>query len=584
MKFALVLMLFSFYFNVSAKTLSCSANGTDVYYINGVLTNDAKNKTDTKAMGALFNSKLGQLDLGSNVSFTGIYNPSFGVVNDVAELFSQAYYAKTGKDDGKAIFNLIQNIPEAVGNIASVFDPTEVSKAIGMFGYTKTLNLATLVDQANEDWVTAASRSMASTDKLFAEDSVVINSVANAVIKSKKDNRKVLFVAHSQGNAALVAGIKKLQLYNDPGEVDYMKRFMGVYHVASPVSPLSSNDFKQRNIRSEQDKVISAAQFFSNLLPIPEYRITTAPVTHKVTFNGGSDITGHFFHDTYLSDKIVIEPVKVTNPKAVIMSNNFVDTLSDLATALADNCYDFDLISSTTDTSGYQIPGGGSISSKVSGNIADGFKDGGIFPKNGVINFSIKLSGAFTTEDIELSRTDTGEILNPFGFSVSYTTGGDKTIPLKLVVKNSGVNVVGPILKTLKIHLSERLKAKVTMCGCNIWGNEAMGYFSYDGSYVSWGVEQTGVGPISMTTYSLYSLPTERLFAGGYGYGPINYPDLKWFTTSTYTRILPDGPWIVESSQHVIIKDSGGVIFDGAVTSPCKAGESIPPDGILPVN
>lgn len=186
-----------------------------------------------------------------------------------------------------------------------------------------------------------------------------------------------------------------------------------------------------------------------------------------------------------------------------------------------------------------------------------------------------------------MTRTDTGEKLDPLGFSVSYTTGGDKSIPLKLIIKN---NSVEPILKTLKIHLSERLKAKVTMCACHIWYREDVGYFSYDGGYYQWGIEQVGMGPIRIdisginSAYKALGVPPV-INSYSSNYGPLHYPDLQWVTTfSYYQDPNSSSGWSADSSQHITIKDSGGVIFDGIVNSPCKAGAGIPQDGILPVN
>ena len=336
MKFILTLLVLTFTFNVSAKPLSCSANGTDVYYINGVLTNKDKNSKDTAATGALFDLKKEQLDSGKNIKFTGIYNPSFGLINDVAELFSQAYFAKTGKDDGKAIFNLVRNMPETAGTATSAFDPTGLGNVLGIFGYSNTINFATLIKEAKEDFITASIRSLASTDTVLKEKDAVVKSVATNYTLSKNANRKILFVAHSQGNAVLEAALKKLPM-SQQTEIDYMSKFMGVYHVASPVPPLVS-PYNSRNIRSEQDKIIAAAKIFSATLP-PEFQITVAPITHSVTSRSLSspDDWGHLFADTYISSGVFIRPLN-SNATPVAMSENFVTTLSDLATDLQDNC------------------------------------------------------------------------------------------------------------------------------------------------------------------------------------------------------------------------------------------------------
>ena len=95
MKFFILISFVLISTSSHSKTLSCSANGTDVYYINGVLTKKSKNDDDTKEIGKLFLTKENLLDSGPPISgkppvkFIGIHNPSFGLINDAAELFAQ---------------------------------------------------------------------------------------------------------------------------------------------------------------------------------------------------------------------------------------------------------------------------------------------------------------------------------------------------------------------------------------------------------------------------------------------------------------------------------------------------------------
>ena len=63
MKRVFVLLFLLFTLNAFAEGLKCSANGIDVYYVNGVLTKKTKNETDAAAIGDLFNFKKEQLDL-----------------------------------------------------------------------------------------------------------------------------------------------------------------------------------------------------------------------------------------------------------------------------------------------------------------------------------------------------------------------------------------------------------------------------------------------------------------------------------------------------------------------------------------
>ncbi|MGZ3788892.1 MAG: hypothetical protein ACXVLQ_10230 [Bacteriovorax sp.] len=320
-----------------SKNLKCSANGTDVYYVNGVLTNFSKNNSDKEAIRTIINKGSTVLDSGllqnglPPVSYIGIHNPSFGLVNDAAELFSQAYYINNGKDiNSKAIYNAVQNLPEVIGSLASVYDPSHVSSVLGMFGFSPTINYVTLKGLANESNQIALERSIASVDTLVKENNLVVDSIASHLTKSKESNRKILFVAHSQGNAVLEAGLKRL-VENKPSEMDYISKYVGIYHVASPVPPLEL-PYMSRSIRSEQDKIIAAVQF------LPGYPTTAAPVTHRVTSRSKSDLSGHLFFDTYISPDVSIVPINNLNAAPVSMSDNFVLTLSDLATDLDDNC------------------------------------------------------------------------------------------------------------------------------------------------------------------------------------------------------------------------------------------------------
>ena len=428
MKFLLMFLICLYIKNANAGQMQCSANGTDVYYINGVLTNKTKNKSDADAIGELFKFKKEQLDLKKNVNFIGIHNPSFGLINDVAELFSQAYYAKTGKNDGKVIFNLIQNMPDALTEAVTGLDPNNLGTTLGMFGIKTPSNFATLKFSAKENFQTALERSLASTETLLAEKDVVINSIANGVIKSKKGNRKILFVAHSQGNAALNAAIKKLTVANAQGEVEYMQKYMGAYHVASPVLPLGikgelwAKQFKSRDIRLDLDHVISAAQLFSDNFIPPEFKITTAPVTHNLIFRKDySDLSGHFFADTYISEKVFARPIN-RNDTPITMSENFVNTLSDLATDLEDNCD-----STVVLCNAGLLPN--TMNFTLEGNVD--FSLNHIFPASGIN------SDPHTCECHEVNLKEGGNTINVSG-SGSFGTANYELVPFKGTIYGTG--------------------------------------------------------------------------------------------------------------------------------------------------
>lgn len=337
MKCSIFLFFIFISISSSAKDLQCSARGTDVYYLNGVLTSDLNNKIDTNAIKELFKARENRLDSGpliaerSPVAFIGIHNPSFGFINDTAELFAQAYYIKTGSDsNAKAIYNAIKNTPEAIEQDKAKYDPDGYFSMLNSFGLGNIINRKTLMKVVKESENIALKKSLASLDVLLRENSIVRHNVSVSIANSQYKKRKILFVAHSQGNALLQAGIKERTLRLVQEDTEYMEKYMGVFHVASPITPLSA-PFKSKNIRTMQDQIIWSVSLL-NGLPSP-----VAEVTHEVTSETVLDNSGHFFGDTYISPAVYARPIN-TLSISTKMSDIFVSTLSDLAMELEDNC------------------------------------------------------------------------------------------------------------------------------------------------------------------------------------------------------------------------------------------------------
>lgn len=113
-------MFFTFFIFVSlslfAKDLTCSKNGTSVFYINGVLAKSEYEIAEDKTLiDLLYKNEKGLLDKQGAVNFNYIYNPSNGVLNDIAELYAEDYFYRTGKNDGFKVFreNIIFKLKQA---------------------------------------------------------------------------------------------------------------------------------------------------------------------------------------------------------------------------------------------------------------------------------------------------------------------------------------------------------------------------------------------------------------------------------------------------------------------------------------
>lgn len=360
----MILFTLSNLYSQESSNLKCSANGTDIYYINGVLVSSDGNKKDRTEIEKIFD-RPGILDSKGVVNVIGIHNPSYGILNDTAELFEQAYYIKTGGTQGKAYYNLVNTIPDATITALSVIDPTKITSTLGLFGFSKTINFSTLKFIAEESYAVSLKRSLASDDELIKGNQSVIESVkekfvgANSTDGIKKKNKKAIFVAHSQGNAVLLAGVKKL-LSDHPDYRDYVKKFTGYMQVASPVPEINkimdfidgnlNLSFHARSIRFGGDSIIDLAG------SIPGYPLIPAPITHTPLVNESSDPTGHFFSDTYLSEKVMLR--KYVQGGEVILNSKdlFLEDVAGIAEDLEDNC-DLPNIKITSDEAALNIFG-----------------------------------------------------------------------------------------------------------------------------------------------------------------------------------------------------------------------------------
>jgi hypothetical protein len=264
-------------------------------------------------------------------------------------LYAQAYYIKNGKVDGKAVFNMVNESAEFVGQVITKVYPNIITTGISYFGYSKAINIGTMVAIADDSFSEAFLKATQDTDTYLVENNKVIDSVGAKILNARKDNKKVIFVSHSQGNSVVEAGVKKITTeFFDLNEE--LEKYMGVMHVASPVPPINYlpefTNYKQRNIRFNRDLIINGLSI------LPKYPLSPAPVTHNIISRDisslESDFFGHFFSETYLSDSITVAPVGF--PNAVITARNlFKERMINLAEELEDNCDKPNIVIETAD-------------------------------------------------------------------------------------------------------------------------------------------------------------------------------------------------------------------------------------------
>ena len=315
--------------------LSCSQNGAKVFYINGILTAESKNKEDTEVVFEIFDKSNELNKLDSNVGplkktdFIGIHNPTFGIINDAAELFAQQYYIKNGNNkNAQAVFYAMRRAPDLFIKTASKFIPNPiVSSLVGAIPLTATINYASMHLIAQEASQKAFENSLRDVDDLLIENDKLITSTKKIFNEARLQRKKMLLVAHSQGNAVLQATLKNIEM-TDPVLDEYIKKYSGVMHVASPVIP--KQEYKNNSIRYSGDLVIGPLGFLDNILPLPP-----APLTHKIIKKAG-DISGHLFFDTYLSNIIQVRKIAGGEPEP--SRQVFKDNMINLAEKIDDNC------------------------------------------------------------------------------------------------------------------------------------------------------------------------------------------------------------------------------------------------------
>jgi hypothetical protein len=398
-----IIFLFILMFSgVSFAELSCSANGTQIYYINGVHV-EADNTADARNIDVLIRSSPynpNEIDKSSNLpTVLGVYNYSTGFFDDFTKLRRQLLLDDgdmTSEKRRKHFDELIKK--EFNFLVASVWSSrsTEYKEKAGA-SLKKTLDY--IYNAGDKNSITNYDRAF-TENKLYEElkllDSQLADLVAIAavdrqvVIKVKKvisdsvftDNKKVIFVAHSQGNEALRTSYLELQndLVGQKDKLDKLDKVFGTLHVASPspvyIFPLP----RSQGIKLDVDLVIKDSTLFTTdntPLAINYYLETEGAnaslfrrvplignilgtigefITALLTFNPDAFLH-HSFTATYLNDKIYARSVASDPSTSDSMPTIFHKNIVKVAEALGDNCdypsLDFSVENTTKDPKGF---------------------------------------------------------------------------------------------------------------------------------------------------------------------------------------------------------------------------------------
>lgn len=491
--------------------LKCSANGTVLYYINGVNTIEDDGKVSLANIEKnILKDNEKEFDKNGLIEGVLIHNSTRGLASDVIELYNQATRNLSGqakKDFFKEMLKEKLSIIEKNNNADSssseqqrlekytyetfeyIFSKENSNRPINTEGLSK-LDLFKIVESLNE--------TIADLLLMTVADVEVINKIKNELTLSHSKHKKIIAVAHSAGNEALRSAIYEYRgdtiLFPDINKLADFDDIFGVLHVASPSPVLAVRTGRARAVKLNRDLIIKGASVI-----LPE---STIPSTYKYessNFSGVSKIwligpiveaiyglkagVGyHLFDYIYLSDKISASKIGGSG-QIDTMKDIFKKNLVEVAESLEDNCLTPIIkISSTnaTESNGKMIVdgyagSGRTISLKVE-DIAGGVVANTGYDKKQT-TFTYKIvslpDDELETEQVVDQESDgTGTITLALPYNnLTYT--------VKITANNNGKE--SKVSKIFNVPANKPPTASITSSSCSVgqWGENEMGGMKY---------------------------------------------------------------------------------------------------------
>lgn len=362
----LILLLFFIQPNARGSELSCSQNGIRFLYVNGVNVKETEGRTDFNKINKDFVEKnASYLDYQSFVEGEFVYNSSRGLLNDVKEIYYQTTRNLSG-EQRKYFYRrkLEKLIEKSYKDESSDLADTEKKKLEEMSN--EAFSLIMKRDQLQEPisskefseleitkMISKIDYEIAELLRTTAADTEVVESIKNRLKEAFNLRKKIITIAHSQGNEALRSAVYELrsemsgsQSLNQLYEFD---RIFGIVHVASPSPVLAISSGKGRAIKLNRDFVIRPAGILLPENPIePNYIYESSnlsgfgdwPIVGSIAEFFTATFGGNLYHGMsyiYLSEKV--KASEVGNPTKIdTMSNIFKNNLIEVAQSLEDNC------------------------------------------------------------------------------------------------------------------------------------------------------------------------------------------------------------------------------------------------------
>ncbi len=390
----IITMLIILFTSAVHAELSCSANGTKLFYINGVnVSAVSDNQKSADLINAAIKDKKNKIDKGSIVESTdGIYNYSTGLLDDSRKLREQLILDADGNVTSEKRRKHFEELIKSDFNLNEAFAWESLSgeeqKEVG----TKIKStLDYIYNNKDKDSLKYDDGNFSKTE-LYADLLKIHKGIADLIAVAASDfqvvqevkkkikeaifekNKKVIFVSHSQGNEALRTSYLELknELNGDGEKIAKLDSIFGTLQVAAPSPEFIGTKF--RGIKLDTDLIISASGLMTtNNIPVSPNYIFMSNETPGVTKSFLDYLLSplmalfstnafHGFDDVYMSSEIYARPMTAggatSNMKEIFTSN-----MIDLANDLGSNC-NYPKIKTTTsmapphDASGiYNYPG-----------------------------------------------------------------------------------------------------------------------------------------------------------------------------------------------------------------------------------
>jgi hypothetical protein len=293
--------------NVLAGALKCSRNGTELIYINGMdNTRTDANLTleEIDKQVKLFKSSIDTKP--ELISVSNIVNPSHGIGNDIIEHVLDVAYTAGISEPWKylravsisdKIDSIIKTRTNFLPSTFTNFDKLALYKIRGAY-----------------------SEYFTSAEVLQASNVKVKNELRSSIIAKLVNNKKILLIAHSQGNSITKAATADLPtLIDDENKV---RKYMGTLHVATPIRDRAT--VKSRLIKLSTDRVVG-------------YLYGVSESANYELDSGSTEWTNHGMSNTYLSSSAMAHKIGTTDTPSSMLKI-FQNNLIELAQELEDNC------------------------------------------------------------------------------------------------------------------------------------------------------------------------------------------------------------------------------------------------------